>query len=89
MKTDLAKREKEILVLILKEHTTVEIAALLSLSVHTVDTHRKNILRKTKSGTLVALIKYAIKEGLIEGFYYKGRAKKTRTTTKPRVAAVK
>lgn len=78
MKTSLAKREKEILVLILKEHTSVEIAGMLSLSVHTVDTHRKNILRKTKSGTLVALIKYAIKEGLIDGFYYRTRSKKVK-----------
>lgn len=66
----LTKRETEILGLVLREMTSEEIARTLNLSIRTVDTHRKNILRKTKSGTLVGLVKFGIKAGLLEGFYY-------------------
>jgi two-component system, NarL family, nitrate/nitrite response regulator NarL len=81
VKTELAKREKEILILILKENSSADIAEILNLSIHTIDTHRKNILRKTKSNSIVALIKYAIREGLIDGFYYQPKSnKKTKGT---------
>jgi len=57
---DLSSREKEIIALICQELTTAEIAKKLFLSPLTVETHRKNILRKTNSKTLVGLIKFAI-----------------------------
>lgn len=65
----LTPRENEILLLILKEFTSAEIARELNVSIRTVDTHRENIARKTSSRTLVGLVKYAIREGLVEGFY--------------------
>lgn len=71
MKSELAKREREILGMILKEHTSQDIADILNLSVHTIDTHRKNILRKTRSKTIVSLIKYSIKAGMMDGYFYK------------------
>jgi len=37
----------------------VDIGEKLFISTRTVDTHRKNILRKTKCKTIVGLIKYA------------------------------
>lgn len=61
----LSKREKEILSLIANDYNTEQIAEKLFISVRTVETHRKNILTKTKSKTLVGLIKYAIREGLV------------------------
>ena len=76
MKTELAKREKEILILILKENSSAEIAELLNLSIHTIDTHRKNILKKTKTNSMVSLIKYSIREGLIDGFYFQPKTSK-------------
>jgi DNA-binding NarL/FixJ family response regulator len=57
---ELSSREKEIISLICQEFTTAEIADKLFLSPLTVETHRKNILRKTNSKTIVGLIKFAI-----------------------------
>ena len=57
---ELSSREKEIISLICLELTTAEIADKLFLSPLTVETHRKNILRKTNSKTIVGLIKFAI-----------------------------
>ncbi len=61
----LSKREKEILSLIARDFTTQQIAEKLFISVRTVDTHRKNIMTKTNSKSIVGMIKYAIREGLV------------------------
>jgi DNA-binding NarL/FixJ family response regulator len=63
----LSEREVEVLKLIVEEYTSEQIAEKLFISKRTVDTHRINILTKTKSKTLVGLIKYAVRNGLIEG----------------------
>lgn len=42
----LSKRELEIAKMVCKEHTSEAIAKTLGLSLHTVNTHRKNILKK-------------------------------------------
>lgn len=57
---ELSPREREVISLICQEFTTAEIAEKLYLSPLTVETHRKNILRKTNSKTIVGLIKFAI-----------------------------
>jgi DNA-binding NarL/FixJ family response regulator len=57
---ELSTREKEIIALICQELTSAEIAEKLFLSPLTVETHRRNILRKTNSKTIVGLIKFAI-----------------------------
>jgi DNA-binding NarL/FixJ family response regulator len=61
----LSAREKEVLQLIMQELTSKEIAEKLFISKQTVDTHRLNIMAKTKSKTLVGLIKYGISTNLI------------------------
>ncbi len=61
----LTKREKQILSLVLKENTSNEIAQKLNISLRTVETHRKNILRKTGAKNIVGLVKYAIGNLLI------------------------
>ena len=61
----LTTREKEILNLIAKEFSNIEIADKLFISERTVETHRRNIFTKTKTKSIVGLIKYAIKEGLV------------------------
>ena len=63
---DLTPRELEILGLICQEYSSSEIAGKLFISQHTVDTHRKNILYKTKVKTIVGLIKFAIKYKIVE-----------------------
>lgn len=61
----LSQREAEVLELILKEHTSKEIAEKLFISKQTVDTHRLSIMEKTGSKSIVGLIKYAIKHHLM------------------------
>ena len=61
----LTDREREILKLIAKEYTNKNIAEELFISERTVETHRKNIFRKTGSHNLVGLIKYAYANNLI------------------------
>jgi DNA-binding NarL/FixJ family response regulator len=61
----LTEREIEIVRLIYNEFTTIEIAEKLFLSPYTVETHRKHILSKTKSKTVVGLVKYAIRNNLV------------------------
>ena len=60
----LSHREMEILSLICQEMTSMEIAEKLFISPLTVETHRKNIMRKTKSKTIVGLIKFALENKL-------------------------
>jgi len=60
----LTDRELEVLKLITEEKSSKEIADQLSISTRTVDSHRKNILAKTKARTLVGLVKFAFEHGL-------------------------
>lgn len=64
-KPKLTERELEILKLISDEHSNADIAKMLFISERTVETHRKNMLRKTNNKTIVGLLKYAIQEHLI------------------------
>ena len=52
----LSKREREIVSFLEKGFTTKEIAEQLFLSNHTVDTHRRNILRKSEVKNTAQLI---------------------------------
>jgi two-component system nitrate/nitrite response regulator NarL len=55
----LTRREREIIKLIVDEKTNAMIADALFISEHTVESHRKNIFRKTNAKSLVGLVKYA------------------------------
>lgn len=61
----LTTREREILKLIAKEYTNRNIAEELFISERTVETHRKNIFRKTGTNNMVGLIKFAYANNLI------------------------
>lgn len=63
---NLSGREIEIIRLIVQEYSSEKIAEKLFISKHTVDTHRKNILEKTGSRTLVGLIKFAMQNHLVQ-----------------------
>jgi two-component system nitrate/nitrite response regulator NarL len=63
---NLTQREKEIVQLIAKEYSNIQIAEALFISERTVETHRKNIFRKTNTKSVVGLIKYAYENKLIE-----------------------
>lgn len=63
--SSLSPREIEIIRLIAKDMTTAEISRQLFISEHTVETHRKNIGRKTGTKTAVGLLNYAREHSLI------------------------
>ncbi|MCP4423279.1 MAG: response regulator transcription factor [Chloroflexi bacterium] len=63
---NLTAREQEVLFLIAEGLTNPQIAPQLGISVKTVDRHRENIMRKLNLHSRVALVKYAIKKGLID-----------------------
>ena len=62
----LSDREKDVLVCLSKGLKNNDIADQLNISVHTVITHRKNIVRKTGIKSVAALTVYAILNNLIE-----------------------
>ena len=61
----LTSREREVLRLITHEYSNKQIAEALFISERTVETHRKNIFRKTKTSSIVGLIKFAYANNLI------------------------
>ena len=61
-----SKREKEVLQLISEELTTSEIASKLFISVTTVETHRKNMLKKLGLRNTAGLMRYAFEHSLID-----------------------
>ena len=61
----LSSREKEVLQLIADGMTNPQIAAKLFLSLHTVDSHRKNLLTKFTVNNTASLIKLAAKYNLV------------------------
>ena len=61
----ISKREKEVLQLISEELTTSEIASKLFISVTTVETHRKNMLKKLGVRNTAGLMRYAFEHSLL------------------------
>lgn len=61
---DLSPREFEVLQLITKGRKTVDIADQLNVSVHTINSHRKNILRKLNLKSPAELIVFAVESGM-------------------------
>ncbi len=60
----LTEREVEILTLISQEYSGTEIGQKLSISNSTVETHRKNLIKKLNVKNTIGLVKYAIKNNL-------------------------
>ncbi len=65
-KIQLTVREKEIVQLMEKEFSNKQIAESLFISERTVETHRKNIFRKTNTNSVLGLIKYAYQHKIIQ-----------------------
>tara|TARA_B110000967_G_scaffold112466_1_gene115082 strand:+ start:116 stop:757 length:642 start_codon:yes stop_codon:yes gene_type:complete len=61
----LTERELEVLKLITKQLNTPEIAKTLNVSISTVETHRKNLLKKIKVKNSVGLAMYAVKNKIV------------------------
>lgn len=62
----LTERELEIIILIALEHSGKEISEKLFISTNTVETHRKNIMKKLKAKNSISLVKFALKNKLIK-----------------------
>lgn len=60
-----SKREKEVLRLVLSGKSTSEIADLLSVSIHTINSHRKVIFSKSGCKSLAELGSKAVREGWV------------------------
>jgi two-component system, NarL family, response regulator NreC len=61
----LTTREREILQLLAEGKTNKDVAAILNLSLYTVETHRSNILQKLNLHSGSELILYAVRKGVI------------------------
>jgi DNA-binding CsgD family transcriptional regulator len=59
----LSRREREVLALLIEGKKSEEISGQLFISKFTVDTHRKNLLRKTDCSNTASLISIAIQQG--------------------------
>ncbi len=64
--TNLSERENQIIQLIAEGYTNAQIAAVLYISNHTVNTHRKNIMRKLGVNNTVGIVMYAVKTELVK-----------------------
>jgi two-component system response regulator NreC len=61
----LTAREREILHLLAEGKSNKDIAALINLSLFTVETHRRNLQEKLNLHSLAELILYAVRKGVI------------------------
>ena len=62
----LSSREREILQMLAEGKTNKEVAAMLHLSVHTVDAHRGRIMEKLNLHSIGELVRFAVRNGLID-----------------------
>ncbi len=62
----LTERERETACLIAEDHSTKEVAAKLGVSDKTIETHRANVFAKLQVHSVTALVRYALRIGLVE-----------------------
>ena len=62
----LTNRERGVVQLIAEGHSNKEIGGLLNISMKTVETHRASIMRKLNLSSSAALVRYAIRNKLVE-----------------------
>ncbi|MCF8464455.1 MAG: response regulator transcription factor [Flavobacteriales bacterium] len=59
----LSNREKEVLHFVAKEYTNQEIAEQINISLRTVETHKRNLIKKLRVKNVVGLVRFAIEQG--------------------------
>lgn len=62
----LTDREREVLQLVAEGQSSKEIAAILGISLKTVDSHRSNLMDKLEIHKVAGLVRFAIRSGLVE-----------------------
>ncbi len=65
-RSHLTSREREIVQLLAEGKSSKEVASVLGISVKTAETHRANIMRKLQVHSVSELVRYAIKNSIIE-----------------------
>jgi DNA-binding NarL/FixJ family response regulator len=63
----LTKREIEILRLVVEDLSNIEIGERLVISSTTVETHRRNLMKKVGVSTAIGLMRWGLRHGLVEG----------------------
>ena len=63
----LTPREREILQLLAEGRSNASVSELLSISVKTVETHRATMMKKLGVGSLAELVRYAIRNRVVDG----------------------
>jgi DNA-binding CsgD family transcriptional regulator len=66
MRNRLTPREREILQLLAEGKTAKEVATILGIATKTSDTHRTNIMRKLDVHSVAELVRYAIRNKVVE-----------------------
>jgi two-component system, NarL family, response regulator NreC len=61
----LTEREKEVLQLLAHGKSNKEVAQLLNLSPHTIDSHRTNLMQKLELHNTAEIVLYAVRKGII------------------------
>lgn len=59
----LSNREKEVLHFVAKEYTNQEIAEKINISLRTVETHKRNLIKKLRVKNVVGLVRFALEQG--------------------------
>jgi DNA-binding CsgD family transcriptional regulator len=62
----LTPRERQVVGLLADGKSNKEVGQMLGISVHTAETHRANIMRKLKLHSMSALVRYAIRERIVQ-----------------------
>lgn len=62
---DISKKEREVLQLVAEGVKTKDIAEKLGVSIKTVETHRRNMMKKLSIFSIAGLTRFAIKEGIV------------------------
>lgn len=62
----ITSRERSVVQLIAEGHTNKEVARVLSISLKTVETHRATIMRKLQVSSSAGLVRYAIRNKIVE-----------------------
>jgi DNA-binding NarL/FixJ family response regulator len=64
--SELTTREREIVQLVAEGRSSKEVAASLQISVKTVESHRTNIMRKLRIRSVGQLVRYAVRNGIVQ-----------------------
>jgi DNA-binding NarL/FixJ family response regulator len=62
----MTSRERQIVQLVAEARSTKEVASQLGISVKTVEAHRTNVMRKLRIRSVSELVRYAIRNGIVQ-----------------------